>query len=292
MMFTTFNDSTFSSFNATLSANTTKDALVTNSIYDATQKQYSQTVNAGNDPYSINGNIMFNIPIIQKRLHFNTNTSFGLDKRYGYSARGLNAEILNSVNLPLGDLSSTRRYNTGEQISLTFTQDLVEIGARGGFRYSNTLNNLNPVVAITKDWNGGGNVMIHLPYNINIGSDLNYTTLQGYSTSAQNQLIWNASIDKTIFNSRGVLSIRATDLLRQQLNIHQSIGDNYIQYNTFNTLTSYVLLSFTYKINKFKGSKNPAEQNPDFQRFGPGGDHPHRGGGGGGFRGGDHGGNF
>ena len=290
MMFTTFNDSTFSSFNASLYANITKDALVTNSIYDATQKQYSQTVNSAEMPYSIGGNVMFNVPLIQKKLHFNTNTSFGLDQRYGYSARGLNAEILNSVDLPLGDLSSTRRYNAGEQLSLTFTQDLFEIGARGGFRYSNTLNNLNPVVAVTKDWNGGGNVMIHLPYNINIGSDLNYTTLQGYSTSDQNQLIWNATIDKSIFKGKGVLAVKATDLLRQQLNIRQTIGDNYIQYNTFNTLTSYVLVSFTYKINKFKGAKNPAEMNPDFQRFGPGGDHPHRGDGGGGGRGGDRGG--
>ena len=290
MMYTTFNDSTFSSFNASLSAQTTKDALVTNSIYDATQKQYSQTVNSAQMPYNVNGNVMFNIPIIQKRLHFNTNTSLGLEHRYGYSSRGLNAEILNSDSLPLGDLSSTQSYSAREQISLTFTSDLVEIGARGSFRYSNTLNNLKPIASITKDWSGGGNVIVHLPYNINIGSDLNYTTLQGYSTSAQDQLIWNASIDKTVFNNRGVLALKVTDLLRQQLNIRQSIGDNYIQVNSYNTLTSYFLVSFTYKINKFKGAKNPASEMRD-ERFGPpDGNRPHRDHGDGGGRGGDRGG--
>ncbi|MDD4970236.1 MAG: TonB-dependent receptor [Paludibacter sp.] len=291
MMYTTFNDSTFSSFNATLSAQTTKDALVTNSIYDLAHKQYSQTVNSAFMPYNINGNVMFNIPIIQKRLHFNTNTSLGLDHYYGYSSLGLNAQILNSDNLPLGDLSSTQSYSGREQISLTFTSDLVEIGARGSFRYSNTLNNLKPIASITKDWSGGGNVIVHLPYNINIGSDMNYTTLQGYSsTGVQDQLIWNASIDKSLFNNKGVLALKVTDLLRQQLNIRQSIGDNYIQVSSYNTLTSYFLVSFTYKINKFKGSKNPASEGRD-DRFGPGGDRPHRDhGDGGGYRGGDRGG--
>lgn len=275
MMYSTFNDSTFSSFNATLNAQTTKDALVTNSLYDLTGKQYSQTVNSSKMPFNINGNIMFNIPLIQKRLHFNTNTSVGIDQRYGYSSRDLNAQTIKSDSLSKGDLSDTRRYNAGEQISLTFTQDLVEIGVRGSFRYSNTWNNLNPAVQVTKDWGGGGNVIVHLPYNINIGSDLNYTTLQGYSSNAQNQLIWNATLDKTLFKNQGVLSLKLIDILHQQLNIRQTIGDNYIQYNTYNTLTSYFLLSFTYKINKFKGSKNPANQKSDFQRFGTGGDHPH-----------------
>ena len=279
LMYTTFNDSTFSSFSAFFNAQTTRDAMVTNSIYDATGKQYSQTVNSSENPYNINGNVMFNIPLIQKRLHFNTNTSFGLDQRYGYSSRGLNAQTLNSDSLLLGNLSNTRRYNAGEMLSLTFTADLIEIGLRGSFRYSNTLNNLNPVVSITKDWSGGGNVMFHLPYNINIGSDINYTTMQGYSASAQNQLIWNATIDKTLFNNVGVLSLKVNDILHQQLNIRQTIGDNYIQYNTYNTLPTYFLLSLTYKINQFKGSKNPAAPNHDYQRFGPGGDHPHRDGG-------------
>jgi hypothetical protein len=292
VMYTSFNDKTFSSFNTTFSFRASKDALLTNSIYDTTGKQYSQTVNdrAGETPYSINGNVMFNTPIIQKRLHFNTSTSGSYEKQYGYSAKGLTNLNTDSL-MPLGDLSNTGRYSAGEQISLTFTHDVIEIGARGGIRYTNTWNNLSRVTAITKDWTGGGNVIVHLPYNINIGTDLNYTTMQGYSASAQNQLIWNASFDKTVFNSKGVIALKVTDLLRQQLNIRQTIGDNYIQYNSYNTLTTYFLLSFTYKINKFAGSKNPAEMNPNPDRFGPG-NHPHRDRERGGDRGGERGGNW
>jgi hypothetical protein len=284
IMYSSFNDQTFSSFNVFLKAQSTKDALVTNSIYDQTGKQFSQTVNAGANgpkiaPYNINGNIMFNTPIIQKRLHFNTNTSFGFDRRYGYSSKNFDSQTINTDSLlPIGDLSDTRRYNAGQQLSLTFTNDAIEIGVRGSFRYSNTLNNLNPVVAVTKDWTGSGNLVFHLPYSINIGTDLNYTTLQGYSGFDQNQIIWNASFDKSFFHNKGVVSLKLNDILHQQLNIRQTIGDNYIQYTSYNTLTSYFLLSFTYKLNQFKGARGSGERS---NRFGSGGDRPNRGGSGG-----------
>lgn len=74
---------------------------------------------------------------------------------------------------------------------------------------------------------------------------------------------------KTVFKSKGVIALKVYDILHQQLNIRQTIGDNNISFNKYNTLTSYFMLSFTMKINKFAGSKtNPAELNP-MERFGP-----------------------
>lgn len=272
MYFSSFNDKTFSSISTMLSADATKDALVSNSLYDATGKQYNQTVNAKSMPYRLNGHFMFNTPIIQKRLHFNTSTSGSYDMRYGYSSKGLNSTDINVEKLQLGDLSNTRRYSASEQLSLTFTHEVIEIGASGTVRYSNTLNNLNPTVAETWDWTGRGNMVIHMPYSFNFTSDLNYTTRQGYSNFDQNELIWNATIDKSFFKNKGVLSLKWNDILRQQLNIRQSIGDNYIQYSKYNTLTSYFMLSFSYKINQFKGSRSSSENRSDYRSRG---DHDH-----------------
>ena len=295
MFYSSFNEITFSSFNAMINAQATKDALVTNSIYDVTGKQYNQAVNADVIPYSFFANIMYNTPIIPKRLQFNTNTSINYDQRYGYSKKGLNNINTDTVaSLPLGDLSDTRKYSASEALSLTFTTDVLEIGARGSLRYSNTKNNMNTAVSETYDWTAAGNIVLHLPYDINIATDLNYTTLQGYSTFDNKQLIWNAGIDKSLFNNKGVISLKMFDILHQQLNIRQTIGDNYIQYsNSLKVLRSYFLLSFSYKINEFKGNKNQ-DRRPDFERFGRGGgDHYHRGdrggmGGGGGYGGGGH----
>jgi hypothetical protein len=45
-----YNPETFASWNATLFGDITKDALVANSIYDLSGKQYNQTVNADRPP--------------------------------------------------------------------------------------------------------------------------------------------------------------------------------------------------------------------------------------------------
>ncbi len=261
-------------------------ALVTNSIYNETNKQYSQTVNATDNPFNFNGNIMFNTPIIAKRLHFNTSTSGGYNMRYGYTSRKNESEI-DVEKLQLGDLSKTGRVNADQQLSLTFTHDAIELGVRGAFKYSNTINNLNPIPSTTYDWTGSGNLVLHLPYNINISSDINYSTRKGYSNFDLDETIWNAAIDKSLFEGKGIVALKWNDILRQKLNIRQIIGDNYISYSKFNTLTSYFILSFTYKLNKFKGAKNnPAEKTQDREHFGPDNHMPRGDGSGGGRPGG------
>jgi len=286
LFYSAFNDSTFSSFNIMLNAQTTKDALVTNSIYDYTGKQYSQTLNAKDLPYSIFTNIMFNTPLIKKRLHFNTNTGLSLNRRIGYSKTIPKTVNIDSTTLELGNLSDTRQYSASEALSLTFTTDVVELGTRASFKYSNAYNNLSNLTQQTHDWTISGNFVAHLPYSFNVASDINYSIMQGYAGFDKNQLIWNASLDKSFLNNKAVVALKVFDILHQQLNIRQTIGDNYIQYSKFNTITSYFLLSFSYKINEFKGNKD-SNRPRDFQRFGPpdGGGHPHRGDGGGGFGG-------
>lgn len=272
LMYSVFNDKTFSSFSTMMGANLTKDALVNNTIVDASGKQFSQTVNSEKTPLDYFGNIMFNTPIIQKRLHFNTNTNGGYNLRYGYSSKGIESELVDLENLMLGDLSITRSYNMTEQLSLTFTHDLIELGASARLRYSNSLNNLKNQVVETYDWTGRGNMVLRLPYNFTVSSDINYSNRAGYANFDQSELIWNASMDKTLFRNRAVVSMRWNDILQQQLNIRQTIGDNYISFNRYNTLGSYFMLSFSYKISQFKGGANENEFRRDrrFDRFGPG----------------------
>lgn len=270
LMYSTFNDKRFSSFSTWLSANFSKDELVTNRIYDLTGKQFTQTVNTDQTPFSFNGNIMYNTPLIQKRLHFNTSSNVGYNTNYGYTSRGLDNIVIDDEKpLPLGDMSFTRRYNAQEQVSLTFTHDVIELGVMGLFRYSNSLNNLSSTLTQTYDWTGRGNVVVRLPYDITLNSDINYSNRQGYSSFDQREWLWNASIDKTLFKNQAVLSVRWNDILQQRLNIRQSVGDNSVSFTKYNTLTSYFLVSFSYKIRKFSGASEA-----DFQgrgnRFGPG----------------------
>ena len=61
--------------------------------------------------------------------------------------------------------------------------------------------------------------------------------------------------------------MRVNDILRKQLNVRQMVGENYIQYSKFNALQSYFIVSFSYKISKFKGGfgNNPAEEPGNLQ---------------------------
>lgn len=270
LMYSTFNDKTFSSFNTFLNAEGVKDALVSNKIYDNTLKQYNQTINSDAIPVSLNWNVMFNTPIIQKRLHFNTSTNTGYRTQYSNIKRDVSVVEIDVDNLQMGDLSKTRTYNASEAISLTFTHDVIELGLRGSIGYSNSLNNLKNIETEIWNWSGRGNVVIRFPYNFVLGSDIAYSDRAGYTNMDQSEIMWNASLDKTLFKNKGTLSLKANDILRQRLNIRQTVGDNYIQYSSYNTLPSYFLLSFTYKINKFGGRSNNDGDRPDFNRFGPG----------------------
>jgi hypothetical protein len=226
MMYSKFNDKTFSSFNTWVSFRFVKDQLVSNRIYDSTGKQYIQTVNSGETPLYLNANVMFNTPIIQKRLHFNTSTSGGFRSDYGYNAKGVNPEDINPEAFTLGDLSSTREYTGNQMLSLTFTHDVIELGVRGNLRYSNSFNNLSNKTVETYQWSGRGNVVVRLPYDITLNSDIAYSDRMGFSNFDQSEVLWNASVDKSLFRNKGVLSLRWVDILQQQLNIRQVVGDN------------------------------------------------------------------
>jgi len=276
LMYSSFNAEHYSSISFGINGSYTTDALVNNTISDETGKRYTQTVNAGNKPFSGSANFMFNTPIIKNRLQFNTLTDVSYQQYYGYSSRSTLANPLDeNGNLFLGELSNTKRQGAGENLGLTFTTDVVEIGLRGSLRYSRSLNNLTSN-RLTKDYTSSGNVNLHLPYNFTISNNLDYTTMEGYSAFSKDQWIWNATIDKSLFNKKGTLSLKFYDILRQKLNIRENISDNYREITKSNQLTSYFMLSFAYKLAKFGGGTSTSDM--------------FRGGGRGGDRGGDHGG--
>jgi hypothetical protein len=280
LMYSRFNDKTFASLNTFLNAEITKDALVSNKIYDNTLKQYNQTVNSNSTPVNFMWNVMYTAPIIQKRLNFSTNTNTRYSTQYSYISRNVDIEDINLDHLLLGELSKTRNYGGSEELSLTFTNDLIELGVRGTIGYSNAQNNLKNTVTEIWDWSGRGNVVIRFPYDFVLSSDIAYSDRAGYSDFDQSEIMWNASLDKTFLKNKATLSLKANDILRQRLNIRQNVGDNYIQYNSYNTLPSYFMVSFSYRLNKF-GGRNVGG---DFRGGFPGGDGGFRRGGGGGMR--------
>lgn len=253
-MFSKFNQETMGSMFGGLHANITKDALVSNSIYDETGKVYRQTVNAKGVPFDVWADYMINTPVVKNRLHFNSRTALSYNQRLAYLLKEQTAadveKMLENNALVLGEESRTGNFRANEELGLRLTHDVIDFGVRGNITYSRTRNSLSSAnVNNTIDWGVTADFVFHLPYNWSIATDIGYNDRWGYNLDGSlSEIMWNASVSKTWKGA--TLSLQMKDILNQKKNVLETVGENYVQYQRFNTLPTYFMLAFTYKINR------------------------------------------
>ena len=258
-MYSRFNQEKFSSIMTGLRATLTQDALVNNTIYDQTGKRYLQTVNADMIPWNIGADFMSNTPFCKKMLQFHSRTAVSYNQRVAYVLREQDADhiaqMIEANTLPLGDASKTGNFRMSSDLTLRFTHQIVDIGIKNTNIYSLTHNSLNKKnVSHVGDWIISGDVTFHLPKAWNIATDVSYTSRHGYEGLTDvNELIWNFSVDKTWANS--TLTLKVYDLLNDKKNIVQTVNETSVSYQKFNTLPTYFMLTYTYKLNRMGNLK-------------------------------------
>ncbi len=258
-MYSRFNQEKFSSIMTGLRATLTQDALVNNTIYDQTGKRYLQTVNADMIPWNIGADFMSNTPFCKKMFQFHSRTAVSYNQRVAYVLREQDADhiaqMIEANTLPLGDASKTGNFRMSSDLTLRFTHPIVDIGVKNTNIYSLTHNSLNKNnISHIGDWIISGDVTFHLPKSWNIATDISYTSRHGYQGLTDvNELIWNFSLDKTWANS--TLTLKVYDLLNDKKNIVQTVNENSVSYQKFNTLPTYFMLTYTYKLNRMGGMK-------------------------------------
>ena len=258
-MYSRFNQEKFSSIMTGLRASITQDALVNNTIYDQTGKRYLQTVNADMIPWNIGADFMSNTPFCKKMFQLHSRTAVSYNQRVAYVLREQDAatiaQLIAADQLPLGDPSKTGNFRMTSDLTLRFTHEIVDIGIKNTNVYSLTHNSLNKKnVSHVGDWIISGDVTFHLPKAWNIATDIAYTSRYGYEGLTDvNELIWNFSIDKTWANS--TLTLKVYDLLNDKKNIVQTVNETSVSYQKFNTLPTYFMLTYTYKLNRMGGLK-------------------------------------
>jgi len=257
-MYSRFNQDNFSSIMAGLQGSLTQHALVNNTIYDETGKQYRQTVNADIIPWNISGDFMYNTPFCNKMFQFNTRTMLSYNQRVAYISRDRTAaeiaELIAANTFVLGNRSLTGNLIATEEAGLRFTHSLVDVGVRGNFTYSRTANNLTSESASNVyNWGIRGDVEFHLPKSWTISADCGYTARYGYNLSDVNEIILNASIEKSWKIT--TLSFNMYDILHQKKNIAQVVSDNSVTYAKYNTLPTYFMFTCSVKLNKMGNLK-------------------------------------
>ena len=92
----------------------------------------------------------------------------------------------------------------------------------------------------------------YLPAGLSIHNEFNYIfntgRPAGYNTSTP---LWNLSVAKTVFrHDRGEIKVSVMDVLDQNSGITRSIEQGSVLDERYNVLQRYLLLSFTYSLNK------------------------------------------
>ncbi len=243
---------------ASLNGSYTLNDIVSRTVFDGTTGGRSTTYENVNGNYSLNGRLMINMPLRNRKFSFNTNSmvSFG-----------------NTNSFINGEKNQSKTLNANERAGIDFRSDYLDIGLNGNFRYSSTQNSLQGQQDLnTFNYGVGGSTTIYLPLNFKIESDISWSANSGYAAGyEQKEILWNASVSKSFLkNNQGTLRFKIYDILQQRSNISRTVTASSIKDSEYNTLSSYFMFHFIYRFNIFKGSGS-GEPNRDRPR-GPRGD--------------------
>jgi len=244
-----------SSFAAFVNAGYMTNDIVTATFTDVTTGRKETTYRNVEGNWNANGRMMFNVPL--KNIKFSIfNMSF--------------ASYNHTNGFSNNEMNTNRRATLTEVLGLNYRSDLFDFGVRGNVSFNNVTNSIEGQTN-QQYFNYGGNARtaVYLPWDLTLESDVNYSTNAGYADGfEQNEWLWNASLQKTIFKQKnGTIRFKIYDILQQRSNISRSVTSNYIRDTTTNTLTSYFMVHFIYRFNIFKGG---ASQQDMMQERGPG----------------------
>ncbi|MDR1763534.1 MAG: outer membrane beta-barrel protein [Dysgonamonadaceae bacterium] len=245
------NRETQRSFTAGLQHTFVQNEIVNFTSYDSeTGVQYTRPINE-NGTWNTAANLMYSTPFDRKKkLKFTTRTNASYNNNIQYSRAGATQEsnryISNTLNLK-------------EEITLSYSNNWYYGQIRANAGNQNTKYSLEGLTGINNyNFTFAYNMQLTLPKSFVFATDVNWTGNRGMSAGYnKNETLWNAEISKQFLKqNRGTLRLQFTDILHQRLNISRQVGGDYIQDSEFTALSSYFLLSFSYRFNQIGGSSS------------------------------------
>lgn len=236
------------------SFNYTLNAIVTSRFTDP------ETGRKENTFRNVNGNWDGDIRFITSRPFFSK--KFTVSSTSNASYRVNNGFSNNEENV-------SRQTNLSENLSFNYNSSKFQFSVRGNISYNKVKNSLEGQQDREYfNYGSSANTTIYLPFDINIQSDIRYSTNSGYSDGfKQNETLWNASLEKQILKQKnGLIRVKVYDILQQRSNIRRNVSSNFIRDTTTNTLTSYFIVHFVYRFNVFKGGATRRDMRRDIEK--------------------------
>lgn len=213
---------------------------------------YTETDNQGNTRstyrnvdgnWSGNFNFTFSTPLKNKK--FTVSNTF-----YSYYYR--------NIGFSNGVKNITHSLTSGESVRVGYRSDKIEQSLSAGLMYTLTRNKEDMNI---RNYSLNSSSNIKFPYRITLQNEIGYTYNNGYSKDfKKSELLWNASLAKSILKNKGTIKVQCYDILKQRNNISRVPAANYVSDTRTNMIGRYLMLSFIYKFNIIKGGSGNESQ--------------------------------
>lgn len=240
----------------------TQNSIVSNTQFNRETGGQITTYENVNGNWNANMFGMISLPFRNKNWQFNGN---------------LFARYSQAIGFNNGERSRSNSFNIGPSVSLAFRPENWEFELRPYFNLQQTTNSLQSASNRSVQTYGGMfNFGWYAPFGLVVNSDLSYTGTSGYSAGFdQNQWMWNASIAYQFLKGKeATVAIKGYDLLQQRKSVMRNITANTIDDTSYNSLTRYFMISFSYRFNTFGSGNQPADRNAHRGPGAPGGRPP------------------
>ncbi|ANW95659.1 TonB-dependent receptor [Wenyingzhuangia fucanilytica] len=191
--------------------------------------------------------------------NYNVSAGIGASKKFQFTD-------LSSLNVRLGagpGYNRTVNYNNdvlyiskglsiNPNMGLRYEwRDIMDLESRYTLSYSNTQYNLESLIdrnitAHRVDINTTTMVPKGLEWSNSVSYNYNPNVADGFQKSSW---FWNMTVSYAVLKDKGLISLKAYDLLNQNTNVRRTVNQNYIQDSQSTVLKQYFMLGFSWKFN-------------------------------------------
>lgn len=235
-----------------------------NTLNSVTSKMIYNTATGGKETYKVNvdGNwntnayITTTFPVLYRKINVSNACNSNYAERVSYASTASKGDPQECT---------TQSLSLSDKLTLSYRIDNFDIAGNAAIAYQKAHNKIQKNSnRETFNYTFGGNANVYLPWEISISTDANYELYSGYTDGyGDPKFIWNTQIAKNFLkNNAATIRFKIYDLLQQQSNLTRSVSNTEICDTEYNTLGSYFMFHFVYRINTL-GKRAAAEKGND-----------------------------
>lgn len=180
---------------------------------------------------------------------------------------GMYGNLTKVINFNNEEKFASRFISLTPSVGFTYTwKDVLEIRPRYGLSFN---RNKYDIDVFEEEEFVSHNLRLQtatfLPKNLEWRNDINYNYNPNVAAGFQrSSWFWNSTLAYTILNDRGIITVKAYDILNQNTNARRSVSQNYIQDVQSTVLQQYFMVSFSWKFNTLGKKGETQSGNPFF----------------------------